>query len=95
MGPMPSGKNALNVPSGVADQVVDFATRKGFQFTEQVFYSAALDAGYGTRAEDIARQLDTTWRRQGYEKLPTYVKDFLLRTFERSKQCVSAKTTSK
>lgn len=67
------------VPDVVQDNITDAAKRLGFQFTEQVFYRAALEAGFTNTAEDKARQLDVHWKRSGYSTLPPWVKDFVLR----------------
>lgn len=67
------------IPDIVADNVTDCARRLGYQFTEQVFYRASLEAGFGQRAEDKARELDTLWKRQGYKALPAFCKDFILK----------------
>jgi hypothetical protein len=67
------------LPDVMSDHVTDAAKRLGCQFTETVFYRYALEVGYGQRAEDKARELDTIWKRKGYQALPDGFKDFVLK----------------
>lgn len=68
----------MAIPDVIEDTVTDTAHKLGYMFTEQVFYHAALRAGYGQKAEDKARELDTLWKRQGYQHLPQWIRDFCL-----------------
>lgn len=68
------------LPDVVQDAVTDCARRRGFQYTEQVFYLASLEVGYKNNAEDKARELDNIWKMKGYEALPSWAKDFCERT---------------
>jgi hypothetical protein len=67
------------IPDVVQDHVTDCAKRLGYKFTEQVFYRAALEHGFGRNAEDKAKQMQFLWARNGYSSLPDWVRDFILR----------------
>ena len=63
-----------------SDNVTDACVRRGYQFTEQLFYEAAKDAGfYGPALKDRAMSLHRLWAREGYQQLPGFCKDFILR----------------
>ena len=66
------------LPDVVDDVIVNTARRIGVQYCEQVFFRAAVDAGF-TNPHDVARHRHGQWLKQGYQALPPYVKDFCLR----------------
>lgn len=69
----------MSLPDVTADHVTDAAKRAGCHYTENLFYRYAIGVGYrGRNAEDKARELDTTWKRNGYDALPAGVKGFIL-----------------
>jgi hypothetical protein len=69
----------MSLPDVISDNITDLAHRLGLQFTENLFYRYALEAGYGAhRAEDKARELDIIWKRKGYQALPSSLKDWVL-----------------
>lgn len=67
------------IPDVVSDTITDTAIRLGVSQVEQVFYKAAIDAGF-TNPQDIATHRYLQWKRVGYDALPPYIKDFCLRT---------------
>lgn len=69
------------LPDIIHDAVTDCAQRHGWQFTEQVFFEAAKDAGF-RNPQDRAMALNRLWIREGYDKLPEFVKDYILRQCE-------------
>ena len=69
------------LPDVVRDNVTDCAKRQGFKFTEQVFYEACKDAGF-SNAQDRAMALNRLWIREGYDMLPDWTKDYILRQCE-------------
>jgi len=66
------------LPDIVQDNCTDAAKRLGCQFIESFFFRAALEAGFGTRSEDKAREINLAWSRGGYDNLPHWVKKFAL-----------------
>lgn len=68
----------MAIPNVCQDNVTDAARRLGCQFLESFFFRASLEAGYGTRSEDKARELHVKWTKEGYKALPDFVKNFAL-----------------
>jgi hypothetical protein len=65
------------------DNVTDAMRRMGMQYTESVFYRYAVQVGYrGRSAEDKARELDTLYKKRGYQALPQTVHFFVLDVLE-------------
>ena len=70
------------IPDIVQDSVTDACRRLGVQFVESLFYSAALNAGFGARSEDRAREVHIQWARGGYQALPVWVKQYILEVMD-------------
>jgi hypothetical protein len=64
----------LACPVATAMRMIDV------KFPESVFYRAALEVGYGRRAEDQARQLFQQWNDgKGWSRLPSWCKDRIMK----------------
>lgn len=75
----------MSLPDVVSDNITDTAHRRGYIFVEQVFYEAAKDNGYtGLDLKDRSVALHRLWQREGYDPLPSWVKDYCLRSCEQS-----------
>lgn len=66
------------LPDVVSDSITDAARALNVQNVEQVFYKAAEDAHF-TNAHDVAAHRYNQWKRNGFNSLPPYIKDFCLR----------------
>ena len=64
-----------------SDSVTDACKRLGYQFTEQLFYEAAKDAGFRD-PKDRGMALHRLWVREGYDSLPNFCKEYVLRMNE-------------
>ena len=71
----------MPLPDVLQDNVTDACHRLGYEFVERIFYEAAKDAGF-CDAKDRGMALHRLWIREGYGKLPSWVKDFILRKNE-------------
>ena len=50
----------------------------GLPYQEGVFFQAAQEAGFGSRAQDRARELNAVWTRtEVLKNLPQWVRDFI------------------
>ncbi len=68
----------MALPDVVSDPITDAARRLNVPNVEQVFFKAAVDAGL-TNPHDVAAHRYNQWKRSGYDCLPTYLKDYVLR----------------
>lgn len=66
------------LPDVVRDNVTDAARRQGVKHVEQIFFNAAVQAGFPQPA-DRAMALYRVWCREGYNALPEFCKDYVLR----------------
>jgi hypothetical protein len=63
----------------ISDAVTDYCHRHNLGHVQQVFYQAAIDAGYEpAKALDRARWLFGIWAKDGYDALPEWVREFVL-----------------
>lgn len=65
----------------MADSVTDAMARCGFKFAEQIFYEAAKAAQFPD-AKDRTMALYRVWIREGYQALPDFCKDWVLKACE-------------